>query len=555
MIHSVPSDALAGRVAAAADLRSSPVCAIVLLALVSHQAFAQEFRVQIISPARPSDASPADRRKVRSRQVTLDLDSYVESVLAGEASVLKNRAALQAMAILARTWALRYRGRHRAQGFDFCSSTHCQAFRWPADSGGRFPVTITEAVSSTRNRVLKYQGQLADPYFSADCGGMTESAGNLWPDRDLSYLPSLADPYCSASVHTNWRREIALEPLIAVLRNELKLPVAHVQSVSVRLRDSSGRVRALEVVGTDRFPVDANQFRYAVGRTLGWDILKSNLYTVEREGDAFVFRGRGLGHGVGLCQAGADAMAGLGAGYDEILAHYFPGTEAAEIGRPATLRLAPVSSDSNHDPVASSEHFELSYPESQEAWVNQVLGRFENWRRILAEQFDPGPGRIRVQTWDTTEEFIHATGEPGWAGGSTDGHSIFLQPLGTLAAKRILDATLRHELTHIAVRRVRAPGVTQWFEEGFVLFLTGERVEESAPKTEARRTLGEAIAHPHSAREMYFAYAKAVSLVRQLAAKRGQNAVWKVLEQPSQDDLHWLKREEAASLFPGAGER
>jgi len=547
---------LAERAAAAVDLRSSLLCAIVFLALVSHHALAQEFRIRIISPARPLDASQAAARKVRPHQVTVDLDSYVEGVLAGEASVLKNRAALQAMAILARTWALRYRGRHRAQGFDFCSLTHCQAFRWPADSGGRPAASIREAVSSTRNQVLKYRGQLADPYFSADCGGMTESAANLWPDRDLPHIRSLPDPYCAASVHTNWQREITLGRLTAVLRNELKLPVGHVQSVSVALRDSSGRARRLEVVGTDRFSVDANEFRYAVGRTLGWDILKSNFYTVEREGDAFVFRGHGLGHGVGLCQAGADAMAGLGVGYERILAHYFPGTEVAEIGRPATPRLAPVSSShSNHDPVASSEHFEFSYPESQKAWVNRVLGQLENWRRVLAEHADPGSGRIHVQTWDTTEKFIQATGEPGWVGGSTGGNSIFLQPLGTLAAKRILDATLRHELTHVAVHRARAPGVPQWFEEGLVLLLTGERIEESAQKAQERRTLGEAITHPHSAREMYAAYARAVNLVRQLAAKRGQNAVWKVLEQPNQDDLNWLKREEEKPLFPGAAER
>jgi stage II sporulation protein D len=530
--------------------------AIVLLALVSHTAFAQEFRVRIVSPARPSDASQATGRKFGSHQITVDLDTYVEGVLAGEASVLKNRAALQAMAILARTWALRYRGRHRAQGFDFCSLTHCQAFQRPADSGGRYPAPIIEAVSSTRNRVLKYRGQLADPYFTADCGGMTESAANLWPDRNVPYLRSLADPYCAASAHANWLREIALGSLTAVLRDKLKLPVADVQSVSVARRDSSGRARTLEIVANGRFSADANEFRYAVGRRLGWDILKSNLYTVERQGDVFIFRGHGLGHGVGLCQAGADAMAGLGAGYESILAHYFPGTTVGEIGERATPPAAPApSANSKHDPVAASEHFELSYPESQKPWVSHVLNQLENWRRILAEHADPGAGRIRVQTWDTTEEFIHATGEPGWVGGSTDGNSIFLQPLRTLAAKHVLDPTLRHELTHVVVHRARAPGVPEWFEEGFVLFLTRERIVESAQQTQGSRTLGEAITHPHSAREMYVAYARALNLVRQLSGKRGQNAVWKILEQPNQDDLNWLKREEAKPLNLGAAER
>ena len=293
-----------------------------------------------------------------------------------------------------------------------------------------------------------------------------------------------------------------------------------------------------------------------MGRRLGWDILKSNLYSVERQGDVFVFRGHGLGHGVGLCQAGADAMAGLGAGYESILEHYFPGTTLGEIGeraKPAGAGASPAQSKG--DPTASSEHFELSYPESQKPWVSQALGQLENWRRILAEQADPGKGRIRVETWDTTEEFIRVTGEPGWVGGSSDGNSIFLQPLGTLAARRILDATLRHELTHVAVHRARARGVPAWFEEGLVLWLSGERVEESAPKTRGRRTLGEAIARPQSAAEMGAAYARAVSLVRQISAERGQKALWRILEQPSGDDLDRLKREEAKPLAPGAATR
>jgi len=551
MSHSARSDAFATRA-----IRSGLLYAILLLALVSPLVGAQEFRIRIISPARRPQGAEATTPKVRSHQVPVDLDSYVEGVLAGEASVLKNRAALQAMAILARTWALRYRGRHRTEGFDFCSLTHCQAFRWPADSGGSFTASIAEAVSSTRNRVLMYRGQLADPFFSADCGGMTESAANLWPDRDLPYLPSLADPYCASSVHAKWQREIALASLLAVLHHDLKLPLGLVASVKVVLRDSSGRARTLEVVGNDRFSIDANQFRYAVGRRLGWGILKSNLYTVEREGDCFVFRGRGLGHGVGLCQAGADAMAGVGAGYEKILAHYFPGTSVVEIGRSSAPRLSPVSSsNSDHDPVASSEHFELSYPESQKPWAGRVLGQLEKWRRLLAEHAQPGTARIRVQTWDTTEEFIHATGQPGWVGGSTDGDSIFLQPLSTLAAKRVLDTTLRHELTHVAIHRVRAPGVPPWFEEGFVLFLTGERIEEGALNTRSSRPLGEAIVHPQSAREMHAAYAKAVSLVRQLSEKHGQNAVWEILEQPNQDDLNWLKREDAKPLSLRAAER
>src|SRR6516225_9211021 len=111
---------------------------------------AQEFRVQIISSALQSNASKATAHKPFSSLVTVDPEAYVEGALAGEASVLKNCAALQAMAILVRTWAWRYQGRHQAQGFDFCSLTHCQVFRLPRDSDGRYPLAIRDAVSTTR---------------------------------------------------------------------------------------------------------------------------------------------------------------------------------------------------------------------------------------------------------------------------------------------------------------------------------------------------------------------------------------------------------------------
>ena len=209
MRQATGSDVRTKRAAGSASLGAMLFRALVLLALVSHCGWAQEFRVRMVSPARRSAASPT-AGKLGSSQINVDLDAYVEGVLAGEAAVLKERAALEAMAIVARTWALRYRGRHGAQGFDFCNLTHCQVFRRPAESSGRYAGSIREAVSSTRNRVLEYRGQLADVYFSADCGGREESAGNVWPDRGAPYLPSQADPYCRASPHADWQREIGL---------------------------------------------------------------------------------------------------------------------------------------------------------------------------------------------------------------------------------------------------------------------------------------------------------------------------------------------------------
>ncbi len=110
----------------------------------------------------------------------VDLESYVSAVLRGEASVLHEPGSRNAMAIIARTWALRWQGRHRGSGFDFCSLTHCQVFRLP-QGGEEAENGLDAAALATRGQVLQYHGQLADPYFTASCGGMTEAAGNIWP--------------------------------------------------------------------------------------------------------------------------------------------------------------------------------------------------------------------------------------------------------------------------------------------------------------------------------------------------------------------------------------
>jgi stage II sporulation protein D len=486
--------------------------------------------------------------------VKVDLDSYVSGVLGGEASTLKAPAARAAMAILARTWALRWQGRHRAQGFDFCSLTHCQVFRLPRVGQTNAADHPDEATAETHGKVLTYGGDLADPYFTACCGGMTEAAGNVWPDRAQPYLIAIRDPYCLASEHAVWQRVLSIESVRRVLRTDLHFPLtAPLTEFSVAKRDSSGRALRLRVVSGSAWQVDANEFRYALDRRQGWGQIKSNLYSLQRRGDSWVFSGHGLGHGVGLCQAGAEQMGRMGFSAEKILDFYFPGTTVSS--QPSV----------EPDPIASSEHFELAYPSSQEPWVKQTLETLERWRRELGSHAEALPSRVRVRTWASTEEFIRATGQPGWTAAASEGQSIALQPLDLLARKRILYQTLRHELTHLVAHRLCAPGVPRWFEEGLVLYTTGERIaggtaalpsssfppnssstaareRESDAMTELQ--LERAITKPRSAAEMKAAYAQALERVRRLARHRGDETLWQVLEHPSAEDFRWLHKGE-----------
>src|SRR6266545_1921474 len=118
---------------------------------------------------------------------TIPLETYVARVLAGEAVRDSEPAALEALAITVRTYALANLRRHGADGFDACDQTHCQVLR-PA-----MPAT-ERAARATAGRVLLYKGAPASVYFSASCGGRTEIPSNVWPGADdPSYLPSRDD--------------------------------------------------------------------------------------------------------------------------------------------------------------------------------------------------------------------------------------------------------------------------------------------------------------------------------------------------------------------------
>jgi len=505
---------------------------------------AAPFRLEI-SPSKSAGKFPARAVELRTAELLpapgglrviarVDLETYVEGVLAGEASILKTPAALEAMAAVARTWALGARGRHRGDGFDFCSLTHCQVFRLPSESPEDRAHALAGAVRQTSGQVLKYHDQLIDPYFSANCGGVTEAAGDVWPDRAQPYLVSRRDPYCAGSSHANWRRELPLETVRAILVENLGVALdGPLRDLRIDSRTPSGRARTLRAVARSEVRLDANQFRYAVNRRLGWNTLKSSLYELGRQGDALIFTGHGLGHGAGLCQAGADEMGRLGIGYEQILAHYFPGTAIGQVSAASTKAVGSV---------LASEHFELVFPPSQQPWASETLQALEESRRRLGSHGEALP-RIRVQTWETTAEFTHVTGQPGWAAASSDGQSIALQPLAKLKRQGILQSALRHELAHLVVHPRRAPlgGVPRWFEEGLVLYLTGEQVKAAPVQDFAGRSLEQAVTKPRSEGEMKAAYAAALGRVRALARQRGEPALWQILEHPTPDDLRALK--------------
>ena len=247
------------------------------------------------------------------RPVSLALELYVARVLAGEGEPTAPRATQQALAIAVRTFAMANRGRHRREGFDLCDTTHCQVPR-AATAASR------EAAQATAGRILTYNGAPAEVFYSASCGGRTESASEVWPRANFPYLRSVVDDVHAEDVP--WTLEMtlrevqqALEP-VGFAGDELK-------DVVVEGRSESGRALRIRLVGLRPNAIAGEPFRAAIGQRM----LRSTAFTLDRRGDTLRFTGRGYGHGVGMCVVGAGRRARRGEDVDDILRAYYPGLQ------------------------------------------------------------------------------------------------------------------------------------------------------------------------------------------------------------------------------------
>ena len=295
-----------------------------------------------------------------TENVTQELspEDYVLGVMSAEGSMETEPEALKALAIAVRTYALKNRGRHAKDGYDFCSTTHCQRFVSGVRRGsaveqalpnGRASDAIVAAVRSTEGQVLlDSHGQLVDSYFGASCGGETANEGALWGVTPPEYLRGVQDEYCLAGPHAHWIDAITRVDLLRALQSDPRTNVGvRLDQVLVSKRDETGRAEFITLEGEHRKSIRGWDFKIIVGRVLGWNILKSSRFEVSRAGSSFVFRGSGFGHGLGLCQEGAHVMALRGAGFQRILEKYFPGTSVRKEDRVATGSSDREGSDLN----------------------------------------------------------------------------------------------------------------------------------------------------------------------------------------------------------------
>jgi stage II sporulation protein D len=284
-------------------------------------------------------------------------------------------------------------------------------------------------------------------------------------------------------------------------------------------------VELLRVTGRQPVTVPGVAFRSAVGRHIGWERLKSNLYEVSDRGDRLSFHGRGLGHGVGLCQIGAEIMGEEGRSYREILTFYYPGTKLG------------ISAQGLAWQQFANEDIELltTRPDRDRGVLALATRELHAAEEATGLVYNAKP---KLKVYATVAEFRNATGEPGWVAASTRGRTIQMQPPETLRDSGALESTLRHELLHMLIESYARPGTPQWLREGLALYLSKPDESRGPEIVETDAAIEKALRAPQSEQQMRAAYAQACARVANVVHEYGKSTV-----------IDWLREGVPASLM------
>ena len=281
--------------------------------------------------AAPPDAPDRLRLLVGEEVREMDMQDYLLGVVAAEMPADFAPESLKAQAVAARTYALYCRDSRRHENADVCADfACCQAYlddgtlrkNWGADYAAKRE-KIAAAVAATDGEILCYGGQAIFAAFHSSSAGCTEDCGAIW--SELPYLVSVWSPEGADSV-PNYVSTRSLSPLdfrdtLLAARPGADFSGEPETWLGELTRDRSGRVESL-TLGGERFTGAELRALFS---------LRSTAFTLDYDGD-FLFTVTGFGHGVGMSQYGANVLAGEGADYREILAHYYPGTELKQFG-------------------------------------------------------------------------------------------------------------------------------------------------------------------------------------------------------------------------------
>ncbi len=248
----------------------------------------------------------------------VDMQNYLGGVVESEGGGGRDLEYYKVQATISRTYALKTKGRHSKEGFDLCDRTHCQAYHYQL----RYTPVIDSAVRQTKGKVLVDQhNHLIDAYFHANCGGQTSEPDYVWNNK-VDYLKSFKDTFCIYTKQATWEKRIPQQDWKNYLEETFQFP-------------SSDSIFG-PLICTFNQP---DRCAFYISPVLGIPLrdirdhfkLKSTYFNCYPDGTDVLIRGRGYGHGVGLCQEGAMKMAKYKFNYQQIIVYYFPGAKLIDV--------------------------------------------------------------------------------------------------------------------------------------------------------------------------------------------------------------------------------
>jgi stage II sporulation protein D len=252
----------------------------------------------------------------------LDLEDYLLGVVAAEVPSRWELEALKAQAVAARTYALYQKRTAGRRPYHLFATVSSQVYAGVAAEGTR----ADAAVRATRGMVIVYGNEPIQAFYHSSCGGLTENVAELW-GIDAPYLRGVDCDCQEISRYGLWEKRIGKTRVKSALEQQGYRP-GDILDMAIRGLTSAGRVREVVIRSTrGRLLMPAASLRAALGN----DLIPSVFFELAMDGDDAVFSGRGNGHGIGLCQWGAEYMARKGADFRGILSHYYPGTGLARM--------------------------------------------------------------------------------------------------------------------------------------------------------------------------------------------------------------------------------
>lgn len=244
----------------------------------------------------------------------IDIEKYITGVIESEGGSYAPLEFYKAQAILIRTYAIKNMLRHSSNGFSLCDGTHCQAYKGKS----RLNSQIYEAARVTKGKVLADNNNnlIITPYHS-NCGGVTSNASEVW-QKNLPYLAAIRDPFCTQSRNATWEKRISVAKWENYLRKN-----------GIFTQNARSDQYVFSQFTRKKFYKFANQKILLTKIRDDWN-LKSTFFSIKSDKNTLVLKGKGFGHGVGLCQEGAIEMAKVGYTYPDILHFYYKNVKVVD---------------------------------------------------------------------------------------------------------------------------------------------------------------------------------------------------------------------------------